>query len=243
MKTLRKIVCAVMIAAFAAPVSAQSISDILNGAGSTITNVVEGVFSKSNLKIEDLAGQWTSSGPAVCFQSDNLLKKAGGVAAAAAVETKLEPYYKQYGLNGSKLTIQSDGTFEMLVKKLTLKGNITAVDAKNGIFSFNFNVLGMNIGNLKTYVQKTSGSMDIMFDASKMKKLISAIASFSGSKLATTASKILDSYDGMCVGFGMDKTGSVSTTKSTEKTGNSSVSSGISEGIDDLFNILKGKKK
>lgn len=237
----KKLVLALAVAAFAIPASAQSLEDIIGKTGSVITNVVEGVFSKSDLTIDDIAGQWTSSGPAVTFQSDNLLKKAGGVATAAAIETKLEPYYKQYGLNGTVITIQHDGTFTMQVKKLTLKGTITQDKSEKGIFHLKFNILGMNLGDIKTYVQKTSSSMDIMFDATKMKTLISAIAGLSNNNLASALSKLLDSYDGMCVGFKLSKTADVSNGGNNATNNSNAAKSSDNSGLGTLMDILKKK--
>lgn len=223
----------------------KNLKDLLGGAGSTITNLVEGVFSRSDLKVEDLTGEWISDGPAVCFQSDNMLKKAGGVAAAAALESKLEPYYKQYGLNGATLSVDKAGNFTMKVKALSLKGTIKEVANEKGVFTFSFNVMGMNIGNMKTYVQKTSGSMDIMFDATKLKQLISAIANLTGNKMAQTLGTLLDSYEGLCVGFNMRLTSAPASsgTNSNSKTGKDSTnkSSNGSNNIDQLFDILKSK--
>lgn len=181
----------------------QSLGDILGGnLGQTIGNVLEGVFSSSNITIADMEGEWTSTGPAVCFQGEGFLKKAGGVAAAAAIETKLSPYYEQYGLNNAKLTIDKDGNFTLVCKAIRLNGTISRQEtAEKGVFEFNFTALGMKLTSVPTYVQKTSGSMDVMFDATKLKKLISAISQFSGLKTVQTLSSILDSYDGLCVGF------------------------------------------
>lgn len=189
---------------------AQSLGDLLGGlgdmlggnSGSTIGNVLEGVFSSSNITIADMEGEWTSSGPAVCFQGEGFLKKAGGVAAAAAVETKLAPYYEQYGLNNATLTIDAQGNFQLVCKMIRLSGNITqAKGAEPGVFEFNFTALGMKLTSVTTYVQMTSRSMDVMFDATKLKKLLSAISQFSGIQVVKALSSILDSYDGLCVGF------------------------------------------
>lgn len=186
---------------------AQSLSDIFKK-GSTITNVLEGVFSKSDLTVADLAGEWTSSGPAVCFKGDDLLKKAGGIAAAAAIESKLDPYYQKYGLNGAVITIDNDGNFTMSIKKMRLSGTVAAIESEKGTFDFNFTALGkVKIGSIKGYVQKTSNSIDFMFDATKLKDIMSAVANFSGISLAKTISSLLDSYDGLCVGFKCSLTG------------------------------------
>ncbi|MDE5903509.1 MAG: DUF4923 family protein, partial [Muribaculaceae bacterium] len=98
---------AMMPLAGACSASTWSLKDALGGGGvgETVTNLIQGVFSKSDLTVADIAGEWTSNGSAVSFTSDNFLQKAGGVAAAAAIETKLNPYYEQYGLNAPLMTI------------------------------------------------------------------------------------------------------------------------------------------
>lgn len=182
---------------------AQGLGDILGGGlGNTLGNIIEGVFSSSNITIADMEGEWTSTGPAVCFQGEGFLKKAGGIAAAAAVETKLAPYYEQYGLNNATLTVNADGTFTLACKMIKLNGTITqAAGAEPGVFEFNFTALGIKLATVTTYVEKTSRSMDVMFDATKLKKLLTAVSQFSGIKIVQALSSILDSYDGLCVGF------------------------------------------
>lgn len=182
---------------------AQGLGDILGGGlGNTLGNIIEGVFSSSNITIADMEGEWTSTGPAVCFQGEGFLKKAGGIAAAAAVETKLAPYYEQYGLNNATLTVNADGTFTLACKMIKLNGTITqAAGAQPGVFEFNFTALGIKLATVTTYVEKTSRTMDVMFDATKLKKLLTAVSQFSGIKVVQALSSILDSYDGLCVGF------------------------------------------
>lgn len=213
-----KTMAAAMIIALACPNAAQGqgLGDLLGGLlgggqqngqtsgglGDTLGNLIEGVFSSSNITVADMEGEWTASGPAVCFQSEGFLKQAGGKAAAAAVEAKLAPYYEQYGLNNAQLTVNEDGTFTLVTGKLRLNGTITpAAGKEKGVFMFNFTILGQNLMSLTTYVQKTSRSMDVMFDATKFKKLMSSVAQFSGMSLAKAVSSILDSYEGLCIGF------------------------------------------
>lgn len=179
--------------------------DGLGSAGSTIGNIVEGVFTKSDLTVEDIAGTWTSDGSAVSFKSDNFLKQAGGVAAAGAVEAELDPYYKKYGLTGATLTVNPDGTFELGIKKITLKGTIARKD--KGIFTMKFQAFGgIGLGSMDAYVEKSINSINVMFDADKIKKLISFAATLSSNTLTSAVGKALDSYEGMCVGFKMTKT-------------------------------------
>lgn len=218
---------------FAAAADAQGIGDILKGiggagkdAGSTIGNLVEGIFTKTDLTLSDLEGEFVSEGPAVAFKSDNFLQKAGGLAGAAAIETKLKPYFEQYGLTGMTLVVDSAANFTMNIKGLRLSGDI-APKSEKGLFTFNVKAMGMKVGQFTTYIQKSGSDLDLMFDATKLKQLISTVTKLTGSKMAKTVGTVLDSYDGMCVGFDM---------KCTKKPENSG--SGVGSAIESLKNIL-----
>lgn len=230
MKKIKAIILAAVIAAAGVnTANAQSLSDILgklgnmtgtsqsnnteeksgssssSGLGGALGNLLEGVFSSSNISVADLAGTWTSSGPAVSFQGDNFLKKAGGVAAAAAIESKLDPYFTQYGLKGAQLTVDNNGKFTLTVKKIKLTGTITETSEK-GVFNFNFQAFGaIKIGSMKTYIQKSYNSMDVMFDATKMMQLMTTLGKITNMSTINAITSILNSYDGLCVGFKMSK--------------------------------------
>lgn len=226
MKTINKTLVALLTALMtASAANAQGLSDLLgtlgnaagsssqngknNGGSNTLSNLLEGVFSSSDITVRDMAGVWTSNGPAVSFQSENFLKKAGGKAAAAVVENKLAPYYNTLGLNGSVLTVETDGTFSLKTKMLTLQGDITPIEGKKGVFNFNFSVMGMKLIAVTTFVEKTSNTMNIMFDASKLINLLSAVSKVVNIKTLSTITGILNGYDGLCVGLRTEKTGTV----------------------------------
>lgn len=255
MKRAKRAILAAFLTIFAImPARSQSLGDLLGGGlGNTIENVLEGVFSSSNITIADMAGSWTSTGPAVCFQGEGFLQKAGGVAAAAAIESKLQPYYERYGLNNATLEIDNAGNFTLKSGMLKLSGTITQnKNAQAGVFEFNFKALGgtVKLASVTTYVQKTSRSMDVMFDATKLKKLLSGVAKYSGIDLAKTMSSILDSYDGLCVGFKMNLTGNsynginngLSNGSNNNSNSNSNSNNAINEGIGILRGILNGGK-
>lgn len=214
--------------------SAFDIKDLLNQAGQalengSVTDIIEGVLSTSNLEVKDLAGVWTSTGSAVAFQSEDLLSQAGGVAMASTLESKINPYFTKYGIVGSVITIQTDGSFSMTLKKTTLKGKI--IKGENNKFILSFEAFGKNnLGNVNLYIQKTSTSMDLMFDASKLKTILSSIASLSKKGLGNSLNTFLNSYNGICIGFKMSKTGKVE--------GESESSTSIS----DLFNKDKSSE-
>lgn len=217
---------------FTSNLRAQSLGDIFGGLGggdigSLAGNLLDGIFTKTDLTLADLTGEYVSQGPAVTFKSDNFLQKAGGLAGAAAIESKLDPYYKQYGLDGMQLTIDTEANFTMTVKGMNLKGTITKNN--DGTFAFNFKVVGINLGKFTAYIEKSGSNLDLMFDASKLVSIISAIAKFTGNSMATTLSSLLDSYDGACIGFKM-----VSTSANTS----SGAARAVSSGLDALKGIL-----
>ena len=234
-KSVMKFLSACVIASSTfASASAFDIKDLLNQAGQAlengnVTDIIEGVLSTSNLEVKDLAGVWTSTGSAVAFQSEDLLSQAGGVAMASTLESKINPYFTKYGIVGSVITIQTDGSFSMTLKKTTLKGKI--VKGENNKFILSFEAFGKNnLGNVNLYIQKTSTSMDLMFDASKLKTILSSIASLSKKGLGNSLNTFLNSYNGICIGFKMSKTGKVE--------GESESSTSIS----DLFNKDKSSE-
>lgn len=256
MKILRSILIAALLLGSQQAVMAQSLGDLLKsvtGGGSAsdiLSNVIEGVFTKTNLTLADLVGEYKSEGPAVTFKSENFLQKAGGIAGAATIESKLNPYYEKYGLNGMTLTIDKDANFTMKIKAISLSGDITKNEA-DGTFEFNFKVKGFKLGKFTAYVEKSGSTLKLMFDATKLKSFISTVASFTGNSLAKTAGSILDSYEGMCIGFKMASTSSSSlispsnnstttttTTPETESTQNNT-NSVVSKGVEALKGLFK----
>lgn len=240
---MKKMIIGAVMAVFASGMTAQAIdiNSLLGNAGSALGGVVEGLLTQSDITVEQMAGTWTATGSAVCFQSENFLQKAGGSAAASTIESKLDPYYKQYGLTGSTLTVDTDGSFTLKVKGMSLKGTITKT--QDGNFEFAFIPFGsFKIGAVKAYVEKPMGGLDVMFDASKLKSLVSAIAGLSGNSLAKTAGSLLDSYDGLCVGFAFKGDGS-NAGNSTLIPGLPSSGSGngsASDAVNQVTNTLKG---
>ena len=241
MKILKTLMVGVMTLASAFSVYSQNIGDILNGlggnsnVGNVLGSVIEGVFTKSNLSLADLVGNYQAQGPAVTFKSENLLQKAGGIAGAATIESKLNPYYEQYGLNGMTLSVDQDANFTMKIKSLSLKGTITKNDS-DGTFDFNFNVMGMKLGKFTAYIEKSGSTLKLMFDATKLKSFISSVANLTGNSMAKTVGSLLDSYDGACIGWRMVST-------STNNSDSSGSSGSSSSGLDALKDILKGAGK
>lgn len=178
-----------------------SSTDLVNGLGALIENAT----SNENITEADIVGTWSYSAPAVSFKSDNFLKKAGGVAAATAIESKLKPYYSSAGIDKTVLTVNNDKSFAMKVGKTTLKGTLQK-DTANNMFVFNFSILGFNAFSSSAFVAKSAtGTIAITFDVSKLEKIVTAVATFSGNSTAQSVASLLSSYDGIRAGFRMKK--------------------------------------
>ena len=201
-----------LLAAAPAASASPDITDLLKGAASKIgggdgstalsglKGAVEGMIAKSDLTAADLVGDYKYSAPAVSLQSDNALQKLGGSAATGVIVDKLAPYYQKAGLTSMTATFREDGTCEFKVKKATVTG--TYERNESGDFTFNFKaVKKIPLGNMNAHVQKIGKKLTLTFDASKLIKLVNAVASVSGQSSLQTAAKMLNSYDGLYAGF------------------------------------------
>lgn len=201
-----------LLAAAPAASASPDITDLLKGAASKIgggdgstalsglKGAVEGMIAKSDLTAADLVGDYKYSAPAVSLQSDNALQKLGGSAATGVIVDKLAPYYQKAGLTSMTATFREDGTCEFKVKKATVTG--TYERNESGDFTFNFKaVKKIPLGKMNAHVEKIGKKLTLTFDASKLIKLVNAVASVSGQSSLQAAAKMLYSYDGLYAGF------------------------------------------
>ncbi len=201
-----------LLAAAPAASASPDITDLLKGAASKIgggdgstalsglKGAVEGMIAKSDLTAADLLGDYKYSAPAVSLQSDNALQKLGGSAATGVIVDKLAPYYQKAGLTSMTATFREDGTCEFKVKKATVTG--TYERNESGDFTFNFKaVKKIPLGKMNAHVEKIGKKLTLTFDASKLIKLVNAVASVSGQSSLQAAAKMLNSYDGLYAGF------------------------------------------
>ena len=201
-----------LLAAAPAASASPDITDLLKGAASKIgggdgstalsglKGAVEGMIAKSDLTAADLVGDYKYSAPAVSLQSDNALQKLGGSAATGVIVDKLAPYYQKAGLTSMTATFREDGTCEFKVKKATVTG--TYERNESGDFTFNFKaVKKIPLGKMNAHVEKIGKKLTLTFDASKLIKLVNAVASVSGQSSLQAAAKMLNSYDWLYAGF------------------------------------------
>lgn len=170
-----------------------------------LRSLIGGILGTNTaVTIESVAGTWSYDSPAVTFKSDNLLKKAGGQAAAVAVEKKLEPYYRSAGLDKIEVTFSPDSTFTMKLGRMSLGGTVEpAAKDSDATMTLCFKLGGkVPMGSMDAYIKRNGkNSIDLTFDVSKLIWIIDKVAAVSGSASAQAMSKILSSYEGITAGF------------------------------------------
>lgn len=195
--------------------SSQNIRDILSGlggkdstssnsSGSELLGVLGKLTGADKVGVRDLVGTWKYAGPAVSFQSDNMVQKAGGIAASKTIEKKLEEYYSKAGIQSLVFSVEPDSTFLFQVKSAKLPGSVSHAGDH---FEFAFKaVKKVNLGKINGYVaRETPTSISLTFDVSKLIVLVDKISSVSGNQTMKSVSALLKSYDGVTVGFELKK--------------------------------------
>lgn len=195
MTKVRVLLAAAFFCMSATSIQAQSIKDILSG---VISNVVgDKATTESSFK-----GTWKYNAPACEFESDNLLAKAGGTAAAEKIEKRVAPLLKSVGVNGIVYTFDGKGNYTSKIKKRVTEGTYK-FDSKAKTLTFT-----PTIGMAYTaHVAVQGSTMTLTFEADKLMTTLKTISNAT-SKLSTTAALIntlMNSYSGMRVGFELKK--------------------------------------
>lgn len=195
MTKVRVLLAAAFFYMSATSIQAQSIKDILSG---VISNVVgDKATTESSFK-----GTWKYNAPACEFESDNLLAKAGGTAAAEKIEKRVAPLLKSVGVNGIVYTFDGKGNYTSKIKKRVTEGTYK-FDSKAKTITFT-----PTIGMAYTaHVAVQGSTMTLTFEADKLMTTLKTISNAT-SKLSTTAALIntlMNSYSGMRVGFELKK--------------------------------------
>lgn len=177
---------------------AQTWKDLLNKDNlSKVVNALTGTPETI-----DMTGTWSYKSPAVEFESENLLMKAGGAAAASMAENKLDEQLCKIGIKDGQMsfTFNADSTFTSKVGKKTLKGTYSYDPSTKQV-----DLKYLRLINLHAKVNCNSNSLELLFNSDKLLKLMAFIGSKSSSTALKAVSSLADNYDGMMLGFELAK--------------------------------------
>lgn len=183
-----------------------SLGDLFNS--STVEKVVSTITNKdATLTVADLAGTWRYSAPACKFESDDLLKSAGGEVVASSLKDKLATYYEKAGITSSRVSFSfADTTMVMNYGSAKLNGYIVK-DEPSGKFVVTFTLVGGHIPVMvmDADITKSGNTMEILFNVDKLVDVLVSIASKTQSSTLQTISNLLSEYDGVLMGFELTK--------------------------------------
>ena len=163
-----------------------------------IIGSVLGQFYDTTTK-KSLVGDWTYAEPAIQFETQSFLDKAGGVVASQTVADNIAPYFNILGFKQGNLSIslREDNTCTYTLGGKTYQGTYDYDDENKKI-------------TLKTplfplpaaYISVAEDQMALTFDSSKILTLIQALGLVSKDQTPVSAvSTLASSYDGMKTGF------------------------------------------
>lgn len=188
---------AALLLATASNLQAQSLKDLLNK-----ENIEKAVNAVTGKNTASMTGTWMFTGSALAFESDNLLQKAGGSLAANAVEKKLDGFLGKVGIEPGEMsfTFNSDSTFQTQIKGKTLKGTYQYDSSTQKV-----NLKFSKLLKLNTTVNCTSEQMELLFPSDRLLDLVTFLASKSNNATLHSISSLAESYDGMMLGFTLQK--------------------------------------
>lgn len=193
------IVCLTCLVLVSCANMGQVLGAMTNGTG--IVNAIKSVIGLDKVSAQGLIGTWQYKGPGCAFISENLLAKAGGEMAAVQIEEKLLPYYQQVGLSASNtvITFRQDGTFSAKICGTPFSGNYTFDEASQKI-----TLKGLLL-SVNCYTKLELSGISILFEGKKLLSLLQTLAALSGNQNLETVSEISKKYDGVRVGFDMNR--------------------------------------
>ena len=179
-------------------------NDAMSVLGDILGNVIA---STTELTVESLEGTWAYVAPACKFKSEDFLKSAGGDVVASQISKELAPTYTKLGFTTELFgfTFEKDGEFVMTYGKLPLPGEVTQTEEK-GFFKLEFVKLGtMAIVATPAYFEVVGNKMVILFEADKFINMFRSVVNTLGITTLNTVFELVDSYDGVLIGFELSK--------------------------------------
>lgn len=164
--------------------------------GQVIKNVAESTVNF--IKPLDLVGTWDYEGVHVKFQSDNLLKKAGGKAAALQMEKELNKDLEGMGFKPGITTFifNENGKFTNVTNGKKIGGKYS-YDKESKYITLRY----ARILPIKAKVSGSGKKISLLFEAGGFLSMVTFIGSHSGVSVIKGVSSLLNSYDGMMVGM------------------------------------------
>lgn len=187
-----------LLAANVAP--AQSLKDMFNK--DNIKDALGGVVDELTNKQINVEGEWVFEESAIEFESDDLLKKAGGALAASQLKEKMNEALEKIGITKGSFEYWFDATnFSSQMGKIPSKGTYT-IDQENKTMTMSY---AANLIKSECKVKCSGDKLTLLFKADKLLEIVALIAGKSETASLKTLSGLLNEYDGCNIGFEMTR--------------------------------------
>ena len=136
------------------------------------------------------------------LEGDNALKNVAAGAASGEIEKKLQSYCDKIGIKPGTFsyTFNTDSTFSCVFKGKTLKGTYSLQEAEKTI-----QLKYGNFGTLSAQVVVTDSQLSLLFNADKLLDFLGKLSSISDNATLKAVNTLAEQYDGMKVGFELQK--------------------------------------
>ncbi len=176
---------------------AQNLWDILNK--ENIQDAIENVAA--DFIDFSIVGAWSYQGSAVQLSSDSMLAEVGSTLTASTLESKIDGYLKQVGIEPGAVSFTFNADSTMVVK--------TARREVSGTYAYDQErtELTMTLSKvpITAKVEVLASSFSILFNVDKLLQFVQSISDKSSNAQIAAVSATLSAYDGMLVGFSFAK--------------------------------------
>lgn len=172
------------------------------GSVNTISNVISSVIGTEKLSGSQIVGMWKYSGPGCAFTSEKTLAKAGGEVMAAKIKDKLASPYKSVGFTDTNtyVTLNADSTYAAKIAGKEMKGTYTFNESDGKL-----EMKGLLLTTTCYLKRNGSNGLALLFESKKLLSTLQLLATVSGNQSLETISEISKNYDGVRLGFDMEK--------------------------------------
>lgn len=176
--------------------SGKNTASIFNQTSDKVSNF----FGSSS---EEFIGTWNYKSTACKFETENLLKKAGGAVVATQVEKQFNEYCNKVGIKDGNcyFTFNEDSTYSAKLGLIKLSGKYSYDNQTNEVILTYLH----GIGKLKAFPIQSGNRMKLMFDADGFLKLMKTLSTFTKDNSIEILAAMNDMYDGMLLGFDLNK--------------------------------------
>ncbi len=196
---IKKIFFATTILLFSINAFSQSSDTISTPVLNNVWNKFASVFSPSN----DLSGTWNYENAACMFETDNLLKKAGGAIVATQVAKQFDDYFAKMGIKEGKssFVFHADSTYSAKLGVARLSGKYS-VDPETKQITMSYL---RGIGKMRATPIKSGNNLKLMFDANGFLQMMKTMSMFTKNNSIEILAAMADMYDGMLLGFNLKR--------------------------------------